>query len=35
MELTELIQQIAYILYNFIAFTAGLFLGYIIAKMEP
>lgn len=33
MEFTDIIKEIAYILYNFIAFLAGLTLGYVIAKM--
>lgn len=34
MELTDLIQQVAYILYNFIAFISGVLIGYIVAKRE-
>lgn len=34
MEFTDIIREIANVLYNFIAFLAGLLLGYVIAKME-
>lgn len=34
MELVDFIEQVSYILYNFVAFLSGLLLGYLISKLE-